>query len=85
MSRHSCNWWCRPPLHAGLTLSRKPDDISDRIGTDYEANGYRVLHVTRATEMPSDDCRAIVRPFPWLVFRAEERSEPSRRRSRGLQ
>ncbi len=66
--RHWCNAWCRLSLHAGLTYSRRPDDISDVIRADYEAVGYRVLEVRRATEVPADDPKLILRPYAWLVF-----------------
>lgn len=73
--RHQCNGWCRLSLHAGLTYSRRPDDISDRIRADYESMGYRVLEVRRATEVPTDDPRLIVRPYPWLVWFHESRRD----------
>jgi hypothetical protein len=66
--RHWCNAWCRLSLHAGLTYSRRPDDISDAIRADYEAMGYRVLEVRRATEVPADDPLLVIRPHPWLVW-----------------
>ena len=66
--RHRCNAWCRPPLHAGLIFSRRPGDISDRVRTNYEGLGYRVLDLRRATEVPLDEPGLIVRPHPWLVF-----------------
>ncbi len=66
--RHSCNAWCRASLHAGLTYSRKPDDISDVIRADYEAMGYCVIEIRRATEVPPDDPRLFLRSYPWLVL-----------------
>jgi hypothetical protein len=65
---HQCNAWCRPPLHAGLTYSRRPYDISDRIRAHYEDMGYRVVDVRRASEVPPDDPRLIIRPHAWLVL-----------------
>jgi len=81
MHRHGCSAWCRPPLHAGLTFSRRPDDIADQIRTDYEGLGYGVLHVSRAFEVPLDDPRLIIRPHPWLVlFVAKDLGLPNRAR-----
>jgi hypothetical protein len=75
--RHWCNPWCRLSLHAGLTYSRRPDDISDVIRADYEATGYRVLEVRRATELPPDDPRLMLRRYPWLVFFERNQADPS--------
>jgi hypothetical protein len=75
--RHLCNAWCRLSLNAGLTYSRRSDDISDVIRADYEAMGYRVLDVRWATEVPSDDPRLVIRPFAWLVM-FEEYGRPTR-------
>ncbi len=77
--RHLCNAWCRLSLHAGLTYSRRSDDISDVIRADYDAMGYRVLDVRRATEVPAGNSRLIIRPYPWLVFfEADSGAAPTR-------
>lgn len=67
---------CRPPLHAGLTYSRRSTDISEVIRSDYEDMGYRVVEVRRATEVPPDDPRLVIRPHPWLVWFERIRPTP---------
>jgi len=72
--RHYCNAWCRPPVHTGLSFSRGPGDLTVQIQTDYANSGYEVLRVTRATEVPPDDPRLILRPYAWLVVFEDRRT-----------